>query len=68
MIRRAISETTAKRAHATGRFVNCNLDAQALPRLVIGTIIPQEASTLASRTAVRKGSEVRMKPKEKYIR
>ena len=33
-----------------------------LPRLVIGTVIPKEASTLAGRAAVREGSEVRMKP------
>ena len=37
-------------------------------RLVIGTAIPLEAGTFSGgAAAVRKGSEARMKPREKYI-
>jgi hypothetical protein len=36
--------------------------------LVIGTAIPREAGTIAGgAAAMRRGSEARMKPKEKYI-
>ena len=61
-------------AYATERLTPlCNLEVSAtpsegLPRLVIGTAIPREAGTLAAgAAAVRRGSEARMKPKEKYI-
>jgi hypothetical protein len=61
-------------AYATERLVLlCNLEvsttpSRGLPRLVIGTAIPREAGTLAAgAAAVRRGSEARMKPREKYI-
>jgi len=39
-----------------------------LPRLVIGTAIPREEGSLTSgAAAMRRGSEARMKLKEKYI-
>jgi hypothetical protein len=69
-------ERSAKlgRAYATEPVILlCNFEGSATPlreslRLVIGTAIPREASDSASGTAaVRKGSEARMKAKEKYI-
>jgi len=51
----------------------CNLEVSTtppreLPRLVIGTAIPREAGTLAGgAAAVRKGSETKIKPREKRI-
>ncbi len=42
--------------------------SRGLPRLVIGTGIPREVGTLVGGAAVvKKGSEARMKPREKYI-
>ena len=69
-------ELSAKlgRAYATERLIPfCNLEVSTTPlrgslRLVIGTAMPREADDLAGGTAaMRKGSEVRTKTREKYI-
>jgi hypothetical protein len=60
--------------YATERLtLLCNLEGSmtpslGLPRLVIGTAIPREEGTLNDGAAtVRRGSEARMKPRQKYI-
>ena len=75
MIRKSARKSTKLvDTYETERLVLlCNLEgsttlSRGLPRLVIGTAIPREAGTLTSGTAaVRRGSEKRTKPREKYI-